>query len=506
MESMGPSNQNTTLPKINRVPPAGQPTGDFRPRPLSLIPKQPGIWEVELPRLDRECINRPGAQPVPPLTQSPKSQTGWSHIEWGAANYGASRVKDGIKFSPSQAQHSQLLSFITECVKNKGDCGTIYLNDYEVEATKAVASVVREFAKQQGWLNLQVSEVPGDYNIVPVPKTTTARISHPESSFFKSPQLLRRFSEKSETGLQIITHYHKKLQQMQAVAEGAEQLYKLGSKERYLFPSGREVKTDARDTRCYIYGKSKVSAVLALEYLAQTFLPEDTQLYSWGTERRCLRLLEGATTVRFTDTRFATLRARDRALLGPGAYCSLNPVGYAGHGKELLVFEFIAEQKFLGVQSTKLRRLDLDLQLLGYEKGINDKCWQQDLSALGYTGICCSEANSTSPTETLIFRGNKTILLHNGRSFLNRMSASEIAASPWGAQTVTAIKSLGETDKLGQLREECLNLNPEQIEALFFDMRTTYERIKPWFDSLVRSIIGGHKSGFSRWWKSLQGE
>lgn len=55
----------------------------------------------------------------------------WSHVEWGAANYGDSREDEGGRFIAGAEQHALLLKFIDRHIERYGPQGTIFLNDLE---------------------------------------------------------------------------------------------------------------------------------------------------------------------------------------------------------------------------------------------------------------------------------------------------------------------------------------------------------------------------------------
>jgi hypothetical protein len=407
------------------------------------------------------------------------------------------------RFTPSEKQHDHLLKHLAKLVGAKGDKGIIYLNDLEPAATAEVAQVVSEYAKKNGWTNLQVIEYPGDYTKVDVPRTTSARISHPESSFFNAPSLLRRMAEGSETGLEIITHYNRKISRMHQDGASDLLLLKLDREARYLFPSGRQVKTDASNTRRYFVTSSRIPLVLDQDFVSITVLPEGTKLYGWGTERRAQRLLGDQQTVVFGDECYAKLRPREMALLGPGAYCSANPTSYLGHGTELLVFDFVAPTRFLRVAQENLQRFHTYLQRLGYKGGLNDNRWQSEVAAAGYHGIISSDAPGVDIQEAVIITGNQRIMLHRGRDFLLTLQPQSILTHPFGREVVTALRYLGESAMIARLKREAGIPEGKEFEPLFHDDRTVYQKLKPIVDSFVRRVFGGRKSALSRFVKSF---
>lgn len=423
----------------------------------------------------------------------PSMSDGWSHMEWGAANYGSSRSKESSRFQPSEQQHALLLRFIESLVAARGSRGTIYLNDLEEKPTQQVAEVVRAFVARKGWNQLAVVEWPGDYNTIEIPSTTSARISHPQSSFFDSPGLLNRMSTGAETGLEVITHYKDKMKEMSDSAHGITMLA-MEKQPQYLFPSGQRVSTRAYETRRYSCSSSPVSLLLSQSCVRVKKLAAGNIYYSWGTERRAQRLLGNNVSVQYTEEVASKLRPRETALLGPGLYCTENPLLGKSYGNFLFGIEIEKPLKVLSVNISDVLSVDKLAIKLGYTLGICDPRLQRDLVECGIQGLCTLSPTNSGIDQAALFSGGDKVRLHNGRALLERRSENEILKGPYRNETILTIKHLGLEGKFTSILKKGIEAGIPR-EELVVDNRTLGEMLMPFFDAIGRRLFKGASLG-----------
>lgn len=416
---------------------------------------------------------------------------GWSHIEWGAANYGETRQRESDRFTPSPVQHKLLLEFLDNYVTRHGKVGTLFLNDLEENATSAVAKVVREHCKNLGY-KIEVIEYPGDYCKVEIPKTCTSRIANPQSSFFREDRILHRLSSQSATGLEVITHYGTKIDELVQKYEDLHSLC-VGSASRYVFPSGRQVQEDhllKSRSRRWIFGEDRL-AVLSGAISADTYtLGTGRVVYSWVTERRLTRLLGTESSRPYTPELQDKLRARSVATLGPGYYGSLDPFQSSGYGKHLLALEPTRNHSFITIPPESLKDFNRYARALGYRAGINDSDFQEDLRSAGYTGIFSSgKASGYGITQFMILKGADDFVLHNGSDYLTVLSPPSILESPLAQQITLSLKKLRIQDQLDAIITAAESLGIQR-SALLTDSRTLGQKIRPWVEQIGRNVLG----------------
>ncbi|MEK7691454.1 MAG: hypothetical protein AAB425_10590, partial [Bdellovibrionota bacterium] len=135
----------------------------------------------------------------------------WTHIEYGAGNYGS---QNGRRVEPvSDLQFGVLRNAIRELVEKKGPNGVIFVNDYKVSAAIGAGIDAKKFALQNGWVELQIRVLPGDYRTAYVPVTDTAHLYHPGIDVFAGAwtrirSLFVRLGSRAREGLVVATYFN----------------------------------------------------------------------------------------------------------------------------------------------------------------------------------------------------------------------------------------------------------------------------------------------------------
>lgn len=416
----------------------------------------------------------------------------WTHVEWGAANYGSALQDREDRFVPSKEQHERLFSFLQSHIQAHGTAGVLYLNDLEPGPVAEVAAAVRTYLKEHGYDQIKVIEYPGDYTKVPVPESDTARISHPQSSFFNEPGLLNRLSARSVSGLEVLTHYNAKLDELLAADERMHAVC-LGKAKPYLFPSGREVRyrpVQWGTTRRWLVSSDALTLLSSATESTEMTLKPGATLFNWATERRFERLLQGASDVPFARDVFSRLHSRSVSLLGPGFYCSQDPFEFVGYGKKLLAVTFTQAARFWAIPNHQLGKFDSLARQLGYRDGINSVELRADLSKAGYAGLLTHNTGSGYRKNQLVMIGPVPgAHLRDGADYLSSLDPSAVLERKDPSRYVQAMNSLN-------LREQSaavLELAEERkfpLEAVLADSRTFMQKLSPILDRIGTGVFG----------------
>ena len=134
----------------------------------------------------------------------------WSHIEYGAGNYGNSIVNFNLI---KRVEYRVLFRTLDELVtRNRTSRGIFYVNDKEIDWAIMAAEALKKYAQSKGWKDLEVRVFPGDMSSLDIlPVTDTADLKHPNFNLIKlirSPGFLRRIARHSRGGLHITTIFH----------------------------------------------------------------------------------------------------------------------------------------------------------------------------------------------------------------------------------------------------------------------------------------------------------
>lgn len=171
---------------------------------------------------------------------------GWSHLELGAANYGATPPKTrekGLQGPIHEDQYKVLYETVESFVSSRGSKGTVYLNDLDAPNVHFAATKLRAYLEARGLKRVQVVELPGDFTKIDLPKVQTAHLKNPEKGLFYVDNIsrsLQRIADVSESGLMIQTYFESQmLEQLNPKEVRLSQ--RLGDGDAYLFPSGKVV-------------------------------------------------------------------------------------------------------------------------------------------------------------------------------------------------------------------------------------------------------------------------
>lgn len=400
---------------------------------------------------------------------------GWSHIEYGAANYGATRQSEDRKFTPGPLQHSLLVKFLREKVAREGAEGIFYVNDLEPAAVHGAAEALRADAEMQGWSQLQIIEYPGDYTQIPLPETTSARNSHPHGSFFKEGPTLEKMIRRSKTGLEIVTHYFRELSQF-LTAEGIYRWERLGQSANYRFPSGRELYmpklavTNRRSYRYQIQIAPEENFDWIQDYGSDVLRRQGELIFHWGTPSRSQRVFGDANEVTDLARKYLEIQMHSSSLVGAGFYFSDNPYYYRNYGSELFALRFNEDLRFFEIPRGNLNLISRELKARGWFLGIRDPAFHGLLRRRGYAGLRVDLKDRIDDRETLLFqpRGAE-VSLHRGDTFFSalvdqRMVEEENVLSY--ANTFVLLNYAQARNHLAQLLEGLTLRSPAQASAL----------------------------------------
>lgn len=348
---------------------------------------------------------------------------GWSHIEYGGANYGGTRQSEDTKFRPSVGQHSLLIDFLSKKIEREGDEGVFYLNDLDAEAVHDAAQTLRGVAEERQWSRLHIVEVPGDYSKLDLPQTTSARNSHPHGSFFKEAATIERMTRLSATGLEIVTHYFRELGQLLA-ASGAYRWEKLGSAENYRFPSGRELymhRLPVTNRRSFRY-RLQIATDQELSWIKNFGSDVEREAgdltFHWGRKARSDLVFASSNRVEDFAERYGEISMHPNALFGAGLYLSDNPYFYSNYGSDLFALRFNKKARFFMVAAKKVSALSAELKKRGWFLGIRDPAFHGLLRRAGYDGLMYDLIERINDRETFIFPPREGFLsAHRGDDF-----------------------------------------------------------------------------------------
>jgi hypothetical protein len=168
------------------------------------------------------------------------------HLELGAANYGHSAY--------SSKRFLVLEQTLRDLVEQYGPHGKIYLNDINEYGLGLAVEFTRIWLKKNGYYDISVIALPGDYTLLNLPLVTSAHLTNPEWSQLPNPKNgpaanqrivknLERIASASTTGLMITTYYFGAIQM-------AAEFLQHSSVERtgrtghyYYFPDGSDPRT-----------------------------------------------------------------------------------------------------------------------------------------------------------------------------------------------------------------------------------------------------------------------
>jgi len=116
----------------------------------------------------------------------------WSHLELGAANYGASRSHKH-QYDP-QVQYRILFWTLEELVDRYGQQGIFYVNDIQEDACQYCAEQLNTYIEMQGY-PITVIPLPGDYQCFQWkgPLFDSIHLKNPEARFFRDREETRTF-------------------------------------------------------------------------------------------------------------------------------------------------------------------------------------------------------------------------------------------------------------------------------------------------------------------------
>lgn len=159
----------------------------------------------------------------------------WTHVEYGAGNYGDSRVFGNRK---GRTDYTILLQTIDLLVREKGPSGIFYVNDLEEDWAQMAADTLAEYVKRRGW-PVGVRVLAGDVTQIELPATDTAHLKHPSLAFLglnRRTLFLRRLAEHSKRGLEVTTYFGTTFDRVIKQAKISAESFGRGLP--YHFPSG----------------------------------------------------------------------------------------------------------------------------------------------------------------------------------------------------------------------------------------------------------------------------
>lgn len=124
----------------------------------------------------------------------------WTHIEYGAANYG--RSKNVLPY-----QFEVLKQTIAELVREKGAVGRMFINDKDSDAVDYTLEQMHAYLADQGLDQITLIPHPGKYQQIILPETDTAHLKHPDTHLFSEKNnpkaFLERMKANAREGLEI---------------------------------------------------------------------------------------------------------------------------------------------------------------------------------------------------------------------------------------------------------------------------------------------------------------
>lgn len=237
-------------------------------------------------------LSTPCYAPIAPSKSCPKwlgdiagvsEREPWEHVELGAANYGTDTIRkielllleDLRKTYPYTIQDSDffrnelremlelyerrapgelpnedmlatLKQTLIKLVEKNGPKGIVYLNDLKEESAREAVQQMEVFARRQGWTDLKIKPLPGDYTDPSFgfqSKPDSLYLIHPCRDLLteKSPeeveQYLTRLARGSKNGIVLVTYY---LKEFMAATKGSKlKIEYIGEGTQYRFPGGK---------------------------------------------------------------------------------------------------------------------------------------------------------------------------------------------------------------------------------------------------------------------------
>lgn len=144
----------------------------------------------------------------------------WSHIELGAANYGANPGADNSylpkSWAPGKNQYSILFGTLDKLIQEKGKTGFFFLNDlqmYDIEY--AIGKLRKHIQQNHPDSNIKLLPLPGDFFKIKLPFTDSIHLKNPEYTFFTELEKndkqhrLQYFADHSKEGLTLTTYFKR---------------------------------------------------------------------------------------------------------------------------------------------------------------------------------------------------------------------------------------------------------------------------------------------------------
>jgi hypothetical protein len=133
-----------------------------------------------------------------------------SHLELGAANYGAEYGEGAKRFEI--LEHTVL-----DLIKNYGPRGVIYLNDIDRSGLNLAVDHLAKWLTEKGLVDISIVSLLGDYSRIRLPEVKSAHLSNPGADQLPSAWAgifnhhivrdLERVALQSETGLKITSYF-----------------------------------------------------------------------------------------------------------------------------------------------------------------------------------------------------------------------------------------------------------------------------------------------------------
>lgn len=165
----------------------------------------------------------------------------WTHIEFGAGNYGADGLVDQETFDRKDAQYQVLYDEVDAQVKAHGAEGTIYLNDLKSDYADYAKAKVEAHCRKMGYTGVHVKTLVGDFTLIrfPMPQVDSAHLHNPEPALFAvaNPEDFQRVANRSKTGLHITTYAWQEIDRL--VNKGVEVKLTNAHAPAYRYPDGR---------------------------------------------------------------------------------------------------------------------------------------------------------------------------------------------------------------------------------------------------------------------------
>jgi len=128
------------------------------------------------------------------------------HLELGAANIGG-------KNRTHQTRFHAIETLLPKLIINYGEEGTIFLSDINHDGLLMAQRFAINWLVENDYPNIKVETILGNYDTTPLPRVTTARLSHPGNKQFVASSLIR-LADHSETGLEVITYFNKRMRRL----------------------------------------------------------------------------------------------------------------------------------------------------------------------------------------------------------------------------------------------------------------------------------------------------